>query len=102
MNNNIILYILKYLYNYNNYIRFSSFIEDRFLKDNSPELHRLFVAISEFHSKYPTKNVTQPEELRVVYSILFPSVSKEGEELVEKMFENQFLLDLADVSAAFQ
>lgn len=88
MNNNIELYIFKYLFKYNNYTKFSSFIEEKFLKDNSPELHRLFVAISEFHNRYPNKDITQLEELRVLYSTLFPSISKDGEEIVAKVFEN--------------
>ena len=82
---NIDLYLLKFLFLYKNFLKYSSFIEKKFLKDNAPELYKLFEALSLWHGKFPGKNVSSIEEFSIFYNTIFPTASQREEESLHSL-----------------
>lgn len=72
------LYLLRWFYNYQAFKTYGDYLETRFLKDNSPEIHQIFTAISSFHAKYPEKGIDSTEELRVYFLTIFPQAAESG------------------------
>lgn len=73
---NIELYLLKFLFSGKAFLQYGNFIEGKFLKDNSPDIYRLYQAIASWHSKYPDKDIQSLEEFGVFYSTLFSVTSQ--------------------------
>jgi len=82
-NINIELYLLKWFYKHAAYSTFGGYVETKFLKDNNPEIFRIFTALGHFHTKYPETDVPSTEALRVLYYTLFPKVSEKDGEVTE-------------------
>ncbi len=70
---NIELYLIKFLFSYSEFSKYGQFIETKFLKDNSPDIHRLFTCVSNWHKKYPEKNIVDIHEFVVYFYTLFPA-----------------------------
>ena len=85
MNLNPELYLIKFLFSPEMYAKYGSFIETKFLRDNSPELHRLFQTVSSWHEKYPGLEPGM-EEYILFYNTLFPAVSQKDEQVTAALF----------------
>lgn len=76
---------MKWFYSKEAFKKYSGYLEERFLKDNSPEIHRIFTCLKHFHEQYQ-QDVGSTAELRVLYFTLFPSVSEAGTQAAELLF----------------
>ena len=77
---NIELYLLKAFFNSAFFQSHKDSFDVAFLKQNSPDIYRIFITISNFHEKFPSKSITSVEELEVFHQSQFPSTSKRGVE----------------------
>ena len=82
---NIELYLLRYFFSASAYQKYASFVEKKFLKDNSPDIHRIFTSIGNWHSKFPNKDVSSVADFRVFHYTLFPPTSEKESEATENL-----------------
>jgi KaiC/GvpD/RAD55 family RecA-like ATPase len=94
--NNIELYLLKFLFLQKNFNEYSSFIERKFLKDNSPDIYRLFEAICLWHGKFPGKDISRLEEFAVFYSTVFPMKNQREEETLHSLLSRLASIEVED------
>lgn len=101
MNNkyNIELYVLKYLFSKEAYNKYASFIESKFLHDNSPDIHRLYTAIVNWHSKFPDKDISNISEFAVFFRSIFPSVSQKDTDAEEILLNNLSQIEVDETVA---
>lgn len=86
MNTNIDLYILKSLLRFDMYVKYNSFINKDFLKDNSKELYRLLTTILIFHEeKNPDHTDLSVESLEVLYWSLYPTQSQKDKDAIQAL-----------------
>ena len=86
MSQNLELYLLKSLFNYDFHQKYRDSLDVAFLKANHPELYRLYVTIGLFHERFPKKSITSVEELEVFYQSQFPATSARGREELHVLF----------------
>lgn len=79
------LYLIRFLFSPEMYGKYGNFIESKFLKDNSPELHRLLQTVVGWHQKYPNQEPSM-EEFILYYGILFPPVSEKDAQVTNALF----------------
>lgn len=84
---NIELLIIKLFYNYNFYKKFIDYIDKDFIKDNNRELYRILRSIETYHEKFPEKNISSTDDLRVFHFTCYPTASKKQEEELEPLFK---------------
>src|SRR3990167_7595567 len=80
MSTNLELYLLKSFFSYDFFMQHREGLDAAFLKQNSPEIYRIFITIGLFHERFPSKSITSVEELEVFHQSQFPSTSKRGVE----------------------
>lgn len=86
MKSNTELYLLKAMFAYESYGKYYRFVEAKFLKDNSPTIHRLFTGINAWHTKFPATDVDSVESFHLFYLTLFPLTSDNEAQEVDNLF----------------
>lgn len=76
---NIELYLLKSFFNYDFFSQHRDSLDVAFLKQNSPDLYRVFLTIALFHETFPGQNCSAAD-LEVFHQSQFPATSKRGSE----------------------
>src|SRR3990167_6518923 len=77
---NIELYLLKSFFAFDFFQKHRDSFDVAFIKQNQPDLYRIFITIGLFHARFPSKSITSVEELEVFHQSQFPSTSKRGVE----------------------
>lgn len=96
------IYLLRWFYSYQAFQKYGGYLEANFLKDNSPELHKIFTAIGQFHAKYPEKDISSTDELKLYFFTLFPPISEVGTRAVEGLLSKmEQLIPSPDVAQDF-
>jgi len=60
-------------------------LKKQFVRDNSKELHRLFEAVSLFHSKFPNKNITD-NDFEAYYYSCYPATNAKERDILQPLF----------------
>lgn len=81
------LIIIKLFFNYRLFNIYYNSIDMEFIKNNNKQLERLFVALEEFHKRYPEKSVQSAAELEVFFYSLYPGVNNKDREYMEPLFK---------------
>lgn len=84
--NNVELYILKLLFSYESFLTNSPHVDHQFLKETNKELHRIYQAISAFHSTFVGKGIASVDELEVFFYSQFPSASNKDRQEQQVLF----------------
>ena len=87
---------MRWFYSYKAFQKYGGYLEEKFLRDNSPEIHRIFKALEHYHAKYPGQDVPTTAELRVFYQTIFPPTSEAQRSTEEVLFTKLDLLTVQD------
>lgn len=85
--NNIELYLLKLFFSYSFFQKHQDSLDLSFVKQNHPDLYRIFITLKLFHEKFPEKNVSSVEELEVFHHSQFPPSNKRGNEELSLLYK---------------
>lgn len=86
-NQNTELYLLRLFFNKELFHRYSTYLEKEFIRDNSRELNRLFEALSEFHNRFPDKDVPSVPDFEAFYNACYPAVNAKERGVLDPIFE---------------
>ncbi len=92
------LYILKLFFTPAFHAKYSSLVQEKFIRDNNKLLGQLFESVSQYHAKYPNSTLSA-SDLQVWFLSLFPSVSDTDRGLLAKICSTLEVLEV-DVSIA--
>jgi hypothetical protein len=84
---NIELYIIKLFFIYNIYNKYYKYIKKSFIKDNSKELSRILEALSIYHNKFPSQNVSSVADLEAFYYACYPIINGKEKTLLDPIFK---------------
>jgi replicative DNA helicase len=87
MDYSVELYLLKLFLDPVFHKKYHSFVQSKFVSDNSQILGQLFESVGEFHKNFPDKQL-ETSDLQVWYLSLFPSISPQDRSLLAKLCEN--------------
>jgi replicative DNA helicase len=87
MDYSVELYLLKLFLDPVFHKKYHSFVQSKFVSDNSQILGQLFESVGEYHKNFPDKQL-ETSDLQVWYLSLFPSISPQDRSLLAKLCEN--------------
>jgi len=74
--------ILKAFLDFKTFKEYSHLVDEKYLKESSDELNRLYLVIKDFHEKYPDKGISSIDELEVLFFTAYPATPAKKQEAV--------------------
>lgn len=81
------LFLLKLFFDFECYTNYSKFLKREFIKDNSKELFKLYEAVSLFHQKFPSTNISSVSDFEVFYYACYPATNAKDKTVLEPLFK---------------